>query len=93
MPMAWNLNMEYLQEHDHEAEQLISTLSLNPEDDELDVGELSIHNYTCTYIKEYFLKRQIFVFNLSFITDRKRVIPGYILPMYNFITIHKVDFA
>lgn len=26
------------QEHDHEAEQLISTLSLNPEDDELDVG-------------------------------------------------------
>lgn len=27
------------QEHDHEAEQLISTLSLNSEDDELDIGK------------------------------------------------------
>ncbi|CAK1553901.1 unnamed protein product [Leptosia nina] len=29
---------DYEREHDHEAEQLISTLSLNPEDDELDVA-------------------------------------------------------
>lgn len=29
----------YFQEHDHEAEQLVSTLSLNSEDDELDVGK------------------------------------------------------
>lgn len=30
------------QEHDHEAEQLISTLSINPEDDELDVGKCNL---------------------------------------------------
>lgn len=40
--------MNYLcpfQEHDHEAEQLISTLSLNPEDDELDIGKLLTYTY------------------------------------------------
>lgn len=43
------VNMNYLcpfQEHDHEAEQLISTLSLNPEDDELDIGKLFTYTYT-----------------------------------------------
>ncbi|XP_037963208.2 transcriptional adapter 2B isoform X2 [Plutella xylostella] len=30
---------DFEREHDHEAEQLISTLSINPEDDELDVGD------------------------------------------------------
>lgn len=38
--------MSKFQEHDHEAEQLISTLSLNPEDDELDVGRLYIDIYS-----------------------------------------------
>lgn len=30
------------QEHDHEAEQIISSLSLNTEDDDLDIGKFII---------------------------------------------------
>ncbi|XP_026315145.1 transcriptional adapter 2B [Hyposmocoma kahamanoa] len=52
---------DFEREHDHEAEQLISTLSLNPEDDELDVGKFknmfSLHTY-----QDFSLHNQHFLF-------------------------------